>query len=76
MGDFPSMKAADLIRLLQRKLGYEVDRQKGSHRRLKAVGRPTLTFAFHDRQSLPPGVVRKVLVKDVGLSEEDAEGIL
>lgn len=76
MGQFPSMKAADLLRLLQNELGYEIARQNGSHRRLEAEGRPPLTFAFHLKVSLPGGVVKKVLVKDVGLSEDEAIALL
>lgn len=70
------MKAADLLRLLEKDLGYEIARQNGSHRRLKAEGRPPLTFAFHLNVSLPGGVVKKVLVKDVGLSETEATDLL
>lgn len=44
----------------------------GSHRRLVAEGRPPLTFAFHDSESLSPGVVRDILVKQVGLSRDEA----
>lgn len=29
-------------------LSYEIVRQRGSHRRLKAAGRPPITFAFHE----------------------------
>ncbi|MGW1996021.1 type II toxin-antitoxin system HicA family toxin [Embleya sp. NPDC001921] len=53
-------------------LGYVVVRQNGSHRRLKAEGIPPLTFAFHDGEGLAPGVVRDILVKQVGLSKDDA----
>ncbi|MFD9717417.1 type II toxin-antitoxin system HicA family toxin [Streptomyces sp. NPDC059076] len=53
-------------------LGYVVVRQKGSHRRLEADGMPPLTFAFHDSQSLSPGVVRDILVKQVGLGQDQA----
>ncbi len=71
---FPSLKASDLLSILQRlPFDYRVVRQKGSHRRLESPnGYPPLTFAFHDGDSLPPGAVRKVLCKDVGLTEEEA----
>jgi predicted RNA binding protein YcfA (HicA-like mRNA interferase family) len=61
-----------MLTVLEVKLGYEVVRQSGSHRRLRAEGRPALTFAFHDRASLAPGVVRDILVKQVGLKVEQA----
>jgi predicted RNA binding protein YcfA (HicA-like mRNA interferase family) len=69
---FPSLKASVMLAVLMRELGYMIDRQQGSHRRLKAEGRPSLTFAFHDRESLSPGVVREILMKQVGLSKEEA----
>jgi predicted RNA binding protein YcfA (HicA-like mRNA interferase family) len=61
-----------MLALLRRKLGYEIVRQRGSHRRLAAEGRPVLTFAFHDSVSLSPGEVRDILVKQVGLSQDEA----
>jgi predicted RNA binding protein YcfA (HicA-like mRNA interferase family) len=77
LSDFPSMKARELLAVLMREpLNYEIVRQRGSHRRLKAPGRPPLTFAFHDRATVGPGLVRKVLCQDVGLSEEDALKVL
>lgn len=73
--DYPSMKSSDLLSILQ-KLGYMEDRRSGSHRRLKAEGRPPLTFAFHDGQTIPPSLVKKILVKDVGLTDDEIRGIL
>jgi predicted RNA binding protein YcfA (HicA-like mRNA interferase family) len=74
---FPSMKAKRLLAVLERQpLGYEVVRRSGSHRRLKSPHHPPLTFAFHDRATIPAGLVRKVLVKDVGLDEEEALALL
>jgi predicted RNA binding protein YcfA (HicA-like mRNA interferase family) len=47
------MKARDLLAVLTREpLSYEVVRQRGSHRRLKAPGRPPITFAFHAKSAL------------------------
>jgi hypothetical protein len=42
MTDSPSMKARDLLAVLMREpLAYEIVRQRGSHRRLSAPGRPS-----------------------------------
>jgi predicted RNA binding protein YcfA (HicA-like mRNA interferase family) len=68
---FPSLTGRQLLRRLY-SLGYEVERTKGSHRRLRCEGRPPLTFAFHDKATVPPGVVRRILVRDVGLTVEEA----
>lgn len=73
MADFPSMKASQLLAVLCRSpLNYVVERRKGSHRRLVAEGRPPLTFAYHDGATVPPGAVRKILMKDIGLSHDEA----
>ena len=77
MSDFPSMKARELLAVLTREpLSYEVVRQRGSHRRLKAPGRPPITFAFHDGATIAPGLVRKILCRDVGLGEDEALKLL
>ena len=77
MGQFPTMKAKRLLAALEREpLNYRVSRQSGSHRRMEAPGRPPLTFAFHDSATIPSGLVRKVLVRDVGLAEDEARKLL
>ncbi len=72
------MKGRDLFAVLAREpLCYVVVRQKGSHRRMESDrGYPPLTFAFHAGDSIPPGLVRKVLVKDVELSVDEAVALL
>ena len=37
---------------------------------------PTLRLAFHDQDEIPPGLVRRILVKDVGLAEQEARDLL
>lgn len=77
MGQFPSMKAKRLLAVLERKpLDYRVARQAGSHRRMEAQGRPPLTFAFHDNATISSGLVRKILIRDVGLAEDEARRLL
>jgi predicted RNA binding protein YcfA (HicA-like mRNA interferase family) len=77
MQPFPSMKAKRLLAVLMREpLNYRVARQSGSHRRLKAPGRPSFTFAWHDRDEVSPGEVREVLVRTVGLAEHEALDLL
>ena len=75
---FPSLKARQLLAILSREpLAYAVVRQQGSHRRLQSTnGYPPLSFAWHDGATIPPGLVRKVLVKDVGLSEAAALALI
>jgi predicted RNA binding protein YcfA (HicA-like mRNA interferase family) len=74
---FPSLKAQQLLSILgARPLSYRIVRQSGSHRRMEAEGRPSLTFAFHDRDTIPGGMVRKILVDQVGLDESEARKLL
>jgi predicted RNA binding protein YcfA (HicA-like mRNA interferase family) len=74
---FPSLKAKQLLKVLEAEpLNYRVVRQTGSHRTLESPGRPKLTFAFHDRATIAPGLIRQILVRRVGLAEEDALGLL
>ncbi len=71
------MKAKDLLSLLQREpLGYYVHRQSGSHRVMRSNGRPQLIFAFHEGATIPSGLVRKILVKDVGLTVDEISALL
>lgn len=71
------MKARELRRLLEREpLAYSRERQGGSHTILRSDRYPDLLFAFHDNQTLPPFLVKKILTKDVGLSTEEALALL
>jgi predicted RNA binding protein YcfA (HicA-like mRNA interferase family) len=77
VGDFPSLKAKQLLRILKRKpLDYEVVAQNGSHRKLESEGRPTINFAWHDRATVPPRAVKSLLVSKIGLTEEEAHDCL
>jgi predicted RNA binding protein YcfA (HicA-like mRNA interferase family) len=77
MPPFPSMKAKRLLAVLMREpLNYRIVRRTGSHRTLKAPGRPTIVFGFHDRDEVWPVRVRDVLVKQVGLEEAEALDLL
>lgn len=71
------MKANKFRRVL-RALGYAKvpGRGHGSHEILRADGRPQLTFAFHGNATIPGGLVRSILVKDVGLTMEEAKEVL
>lgn len=76
-GQFPSMKANDLLAVLLREpLNYEIIRQNGSHRQLRASGRPNVLFSYHSGATVPPRTVRKILVKDVGLDADEALALL
>jgi predicted RNA binding protein YcfA (HicA-like mRNA interferase family) len=71
------MKARRLLAVLERQpLGYRVVRRVGSHRRMEAPRYPPLSFAFHDKATIPGGLVRKILTRDVGLADDEARELL
>lgn len=74
---FPSVRWPELERILAREpLAYATIRQKGSHRTLESAnGYPRLHLAFHDQAEIPGGLLRKVLMGDIGLSEEEAQAL-
>lgn len=77
MPPFPSMKAKRLLAVLMREpLNYRIVRTRGSHRWLAAPGRKSFPFAFHDRETVPPHQVRRVLVSEVGLADHEALDLL
>jgi predicted RNA binding protein YcfA (HicA-like mRNA interferase family) len=72
------MKARRLRTLLERELGYVLvsGRGKGSHRRLEAPGRPGLWFAFHDGDEVGGAMIRTILVRQVGLTLDEAKEVV
>lgn len=77
MARFPSLSWPQLRRVLERKpLSYSVTRQSGSHKTLESPRYPRLWLAFHDDAEIPSGLVRKILMKDIGLSEQEALDLL
>jgi predicted RNA binding protein YcfA (HicA-like mRNA interferase family) len=72
------MKWVQLAQVLQAvPLSYSVVRQSGSHRKLESAnGYPPLNLAFHDKQTIPPGLVRSILTKGCGLDTETARSLL
>jgi hypothetical protein len=43
---------------------------------MRSPGHPPLSYAFHASDTVAGGVVRKILVRDVGLSEAEARELL
>jgi predicted RNA binding protein YcfA (HicA-like mRNA interferase family) len=74
---FGAMKARRLRSLLERELGYVAKPGTGgSHRKLEAPGRPQLTFAFHDGDEVGAAMVRTILVRQVGLTLDEAKQVV
>ena len=74
---WPAHKAGHVLKkILIKQLGYQRARQSGSHVRLEADGRPAITWAYHKGDTVPPGVLRDILVKQVGLTLDEAKELL
>ncbi len=69
MSRWKSVKAKQLLAALLG-LGWEIARQKGSHRRLKRSGWANYTFAFHDNEEVGPVLLARI-AKKTGLQPED-----
>jgi len=67
MPKLPVVSGDDLVKALE-KLGYEIDRIRGSHMMLRAAGRPPLVVPRH--RKLDRGTLRGIL-RDAGISVEE-----
>ena len=77
MPNFPTMKARELLRILQRKpLSCLIMRTRGSHRTLRTPTGRTFQYAHHDAKELSGHQVRNVLMDDLRLTEKEALEVL
>lgn len=72
MPKLPVISGDELVRALA-KLGYYVERTRGSHMMLRCSGRPPLTVPRH--RELDRGTLRGIL-RDAGLSAEELNELL
>lgn len=66
------------LRQILEKLGYRrvPGRGHGSHEILRCEGRPPITWAHHNATTIPPKLVRSILIREVGLSQQEAKEVL
>jgi predicted RNA binding protein YcfA (HicA-like mRNA interferase family) len=69
MHEWPATRADRVLAALLR-IGWNVARQRGSHRRLVRPGWAPVTFAFHERAEIGPVLLAKI-AKETGLRPED-----
>jgi predicted RNA binding protein YcfA (HicA-like mRNA interferase family) len=69
MPKLPTLTGDKLIRALE-KVGFKVDRQRGSHVRLKHEDGRVVTIPVHAGKSLGKGLLRKIL-RDASLTVEE-----
>ncbi len=69
MGSIPVLKTQELERLLTR-LGFEIIRQRGSHRQYRHPDGRGTTVPFHAGRDVAPTLLRKI-ARDIGLSVQE-----
>jgi predicted RNA binding protein YcfA (HicA-like mRNA interferase family) len=52
------------------RIGWGIQRQKGSHKTLSGQGSPDYRFAFHDDQEIGPHMLSRI-AKHTGLNPND-----
>ena len=67
--DWSAAKASRVLKALT-KLGWEIKRQRGSHRILGKSGWADITFAFHDREEIGPRMLARI-AKHTDLTPND-----
>lgn len=73
MAKTPVLKACEVEHILAR-LGFEVVRQRGSHKQFRHPDGRGTTVPFHKGRDLSPTLLRKI-AKDIDLTVEEMLGI-
>ncbi|MGL5836764.1 MAG: type II toxin-antitoxin system HicA family toxin [Waterburya sp.] len=68
MSSFPSVKAKDFIKVIK-KLGFKLDRQKGSHAIYKDDRGNRVIVPIHSGKDLKQGTLLG-MIKDIGIDKE------
>jgi predicted RNA binding protein YcfA (HicA-like mRNA interferase family) len=69
MTNWKTSKARRVLAALE-KIGWQIKRQKGSHKTLSRDGWPDYIFAFHDGDEIGPKMAARI-AKKTGLKPED-----
>ncbi len=70
MSRLPLMTAKDLIKILL-KLGFELKRQKGSHKFFQHKDGRTTVIPDHGTEQIDRGLLTKIIKQDLMMSIED-----
>jgi predicted RNA binding protein YcfA (HicA-like mRNA interferase family) len=74
LGVLPRISGREVVKAL-RKLGYEYDRQKGSHIVLRQTVAPHRRIVVPDHDEVAKGTLRAI-VREVGLSVDEFKSLL
>jgi predicted RNA binding protein YcfA (HicA-like mRNA interferase family) len=66
---WPTVKARRVLAALLR-IGWQIDRQTGSHKVLVRAGWPNFVWAFHDGEEIGPRMLARI-AKQTGLTPGD-----
>lgn len=69
MSEWPAAKAKRVLAALLR-IGWVVDRERGSHKTLTRKGWPNYVFAYHESEELGPKILSRI-AKHTGLTPDD-----
>jgi predicted RNA binding protein YcfA (HicA-like mRNA interferase family) len=75
MSKFPALSGKQLIAVLNKKLGFEVVRIKGSHHFLRHEDGRSTVVPVHAGETIGPGLLSKIL-RDCELSREQVQALL
>jgi len=68
MSNFPSVQAKDFVKFIE-KLGFDLDRQKGSHAIYKNVHGSRVVVPIHSGKDLKQGTLMG-MIQDIGIDKE------
>jgi len=75
MSKLPQLNAIQLSKILK-KMGFEFIRQEGSHMFFRHADGRTTVIPNHPGEEIGPGLLLKIIKKDLGISREEFERIL
>lgn len=68
MSSFPSVKAKNFIKVIE-KLGFSLDRQKGSHAIYKNIHGTRVVVPIHSGKDIKQGTLMG-MIQDIGIDKE------
>lgn len=74
MSGLPSISGREVVKAL-RKIGYEQDRQRGSHIVLRQTAEPHRRVVVPDHREVAKGTLRAI-IREVGLTVDEFKALL
>ena len=75
MAKLPHLSAIELAKILK-KLGFQFIRQEGSHMFFRHLDGRTTVVPKHPGEDIGPGLLNKIIKKDIRISREEFEKYL